>query len=287
MQIYYCLLVLAIIAAGGIFAGANPGYTAYELAHHLRTSDTKFLIVEPELLDPILKAAKECNIPEKNIFMFDIHQPPRDGFESWTALLKHGEHDWVRFDDEERSKNTIAGRLYSSGTTGLPKAANISHYNLVAQHQGVFEDFPPLRDVRRIVALPMFHAAAVPATHTTPLRSGHVVYVMRRFELEPFLRNIEQYQITDVSAVPLLVLTVIMSPLRSKYSMKSVRSVLCGAAPLEKGPQSRFQALLAPDASFTQVWGMTETTCVATMFFPGEHDDEGSVGRPISNLEMK
>ena len=219
--------------------------------------------------------------------MFDIHQPLRHGFESWTALLKHGEQDWVRFDDEETSKKTTAARLFSSGTTGLPKAANLSHYNLVAQHQGVFEDFPRSWDVRRIICLPMFHAACVPVSHTTPFRSGHVTYIMRRFELEPFLRNIEQYQITDVLVVPPMALAVIMSPLRNKYSMKSVKSALCGAAPLEKGPQGRFQALLAPGATITQVWGMTETTCVATLFFPGEHDDEGSVGRPIANLEMK
>ncbi|SLM39550.1 4-coumarate-ligase [Lasallia pustulata] len=285
--IYYSLLFLAIVAAGGIFAGTNPGYTTSELVHHIRTSHTKFLIVEPELLDPILHAAKECKILERNIFMFDIHQPPRYGFESWTALLKHGEQDWVRFDDEETSKKTTAARLYSSGTTGLPKAAICSHYNLVAQHQGVFEDLPRPWDVRRLVCLPMFHAACVPVGHTTPLRSGHVAYVMRRFELEPFLRNIEQYQITDIGLVPPLALAVIMSPLRSKYSMKSVRNAVCGAAPLKKGPQSRFQALLAPNAAFTQVWGMTETTCIATLFFPGERDDEGSVGRPIANLEIK
>ena len=287
MQIYYSLFFLAIIAAGGIFAGTNPGYTTFELVHHVKTSHTKFLIVEPELLDPILKAIKECNIPQKNIWMFDIHQAPRDGFKSWSVLLDHGEQDWVRFDDEETSKNTTAARLYSSGTTGLPKAAMLSHYNLVAQHQGVFEDVPRPWDVRRILCLPMFHAACVPVAHTTPFRSGHVSYVMRRFDLEPFLKYIEQYQLTDLLMVPPLVLAVIMSPLRNKYSMKSVRNAACGAAPLEKGPQSRFQALLSPDATFTQVWGMTEASCVGTMFFPGEDDSEGSVGRPIANLEMK
>lgn len=287
MQIYYSLLFLAIVAAGGIFAGTNPAYTTYELVHHVKTSLTKFLVVEPELLDPILEAAKQCNIPEKNIYMLDIHQPPRQGFESWTSLLEYGEQDWVRFDDAETSKKRTAARLYSSGTTGLPKAAKLSHSNLVAQHQGVFEDFPRVWDVRRILCLPMFHAACVPVAHTTPFRSGHVTYVMRRFELEPFLRNIEQTQITDVGMVPPITLAVIMSPLRNKYSLKSVRSASCGAAPLEKGPQSRFQALLAPDATFTQVWGMTETSCIATMFSPAEHDDEGSVGRPIANLEMK
>ena len=62
---------------------------------------------------------------------------------------------------------------------------------------------------------------------------------------------------------------------------------MCGAAPLGKGPQSRFQALLAPDAPFCQVWGMTETTSIATMFPWPENDDTGSIGRPLCNLDTK
>lgn len=55
--------------------------------------------------------------------------------------MTHGERDWVRFDDEKISKSTTAGRLYSSGTTGLPKAAALSHYNLVASHTLVNEAY--------------------------------------------------------------------------------------------------------------------------------------------------
>jgi acyl-CoA synthetase (AMP-forming)/AMP-acid ligase II len=49
-NIYYPLLFLGIIAAGGIFAGTNPGYTQYELVHHVKTAKVRFLISEPEIL---------------------------------------------------------------------------------------------------------------------------------------------------------------------------------------------------------------------------------------------
>lgn len=56
--------------------------------------------------------------------------------------MHHGEEDWVRFNDLKTAEETTAARLFSSGTTGLPKACKISHYNLIAQHELVFEVHP-------------------------------------------------------------------------------------------------------------------------------------------------
>lgn len=92
------------------------------------------------MLDSALKAAKECGIPVENVWIFDVlGQELPVGFRSFKELLSHGEKDWERFDDEETSKSTTAARLFSSGTTGLPKAAALSHYNFVAQHTLVHE----------------------------------------------------------------------------------------------------------------------------------------------------
>lgn len=137
------MLVLAIIGAGGVFTGTNPSYMQFELSHHIKTAKAKFLISEPEILMPLLVAARENNISLSNIWIFDVlgqEVPP--GMRSWRELLAHGEEDWVRFDDLKTSKETAAARLFSSGTTGLPKAAVISHYNLVAQHEAAWEAYP-------------------------------------------------------------------------------------------------------------------------------------------------
>ena len=137
------MLFLGILAAGAVFVGTNPSYTHYELTHHFKTALTKFVIVEPDLLPAVLAAAKESNIQEANIWMFaDESDAFPSGFESWRTLLKHGEKDWIRFNNVEQSKRTTAARLFSSGTTGLPKGAEISHYNLVAQHILVNEVHP-------------------------------------------------------------------------------------------------------------------------------------------------
>ncbi|KIW86931.1 uncharacterized protein Z519_12396 [Cladophialophora bantiana CBS 173.52] len=287
-NIYYPMLFLGIVAAGAIFAGTNPAYTHFELAHHFKTSRTRFIIAEPDLLLAVVSAAKECDISKNNIWAFDIqNETIPAGFSSWRALLGHGEKDWIRFDDEQVSKGTTAARLFSSGTTGLPKAAALSHYNLIAQHTLVNETYPIPYEPRRLLYLPLFHAAMVPVAHVTPLRSGDLSYILRRFEMAPFLSSIQKYQLTEMIFVPPVAVAVLKYPFLHNYSLKSIKVVVCGAGPLDKEHQKSLQTILGPETSFTQVWGMTETSCVASKFYYPERDDTGSVGRMMPNLDVK
>jgi 4-coumarate--CoA ligase len=110
---------------------------------------------------------------------------------------------------------------------------------------------------------------------------------MRRFELESWMRNIERFQITEANMVPPMVIQVINSPLAKKYSLQSIRNSWVGAAPLAAEPQARYKALLRSDTPFNQVWGMSETSCIATMIHYPEHDPTGSVGRLLPNHDAK
>ncbi|KAL1848623.1 hypothetical protein Plec18170_007933 [Paecilomyces lecythidis] len=247
-DILYCMLVLAIIGVGGVYTGTNPAYTAAELGHHIKTSKSKFLISEPEILDPLLAAAKEHKIPRHHIWVFTpLKQQIPGDMQSWKELLKSGEEDWIRFDDLDTARTTTAARLFSSGTTGLPKATTITHYNLVAQHELTSKAHPP----------------------------------------RPYPTH-EKYGVTEVGVVPPIVIAIVMSPYsKTRPFMKTVRYASCGAAPLDKEIQARFLKLLADDAACNQVWGMTETSCIATMLPYTERDDTGSIGRLIPNLEAK
>jgi 4-coumarate--CoA ligase len=296
-QIYYSMAFIGILSFGGIFAGVNPSHTSYELTHAFQTAEVKALIVEPELLPNALKAADAANIPRSNIFVFDHHTPltsvddidDHAGSEqrSWRALMHRGESPWIHWDDKNRSTSTTAARLFSSGTTGLPKAVEMTHHNFIAQHTMVLESVPRDYEVIRLLCTPMFHVSNVPRAHTSPLRSGLRTYVMRRFELEPWLQNIQRFGITEANMVPPMVLQVINSPLTKRYSLASIRNSWVGAAPLAAEPQARFKALLRPDTPFNQVWGMSETSCIATMIHYPEHDPTGSVGRFLPNLDAK
>lgn len=150
-DINYPILVNGIVAFGGMYAGTNPSYQPYELSHAIKAANIKMIIVEPEILKHALKAADDAGIPRERVMIFDNRQGQQvpEGFKSWKTLMEHGEEDWERWDDVEKSKNTTAARMFSSGTTGLPKAAMLSHYNLIAQHVQINEWHPKPYEVRR------------------------------------------------------------------------------------------------------------------------------------------
>ena len=172
-----------------------------ELVHQLKTIQAKYILAEPGLLQKVEKAASEANVPRSNIYAFDPKTSDAHGFKSWQELIQHGEKDWQDFTDPKRSNETAA-YLFSSGTTGLPKAAQLSHRNFIAQHQLVYEASRVPKPTRRIIALPMFHVAMAPSAHTTPLRAGDQTFVLPKFDVAQYLSGIEKFQITDLAAVP-------------------------------------------------------------------------------------
>ena len=116
-DIMYPMLFLGLVGAGGIFSGSNPAYTPYEIEHHVRTAQVKFVIVEPELLEPILAGSKGV-VDRQNIFIFNVQgQDVPSGYRSWEWLLQQGEEDWIRFTGAEKCRTTSVARLTTSGTT--------------------------------------------------------------------------------------------------------------------------------------------------------------------------
>jgi acyl-CoA synthetase (AMP-forming)/AMP-acid ligase II len=171
-------LVQGIVAAGGIFNGSNPSYTDEELIHQIAVADAKFIVTGPEMLGLILTTAKKRDIPVSRIWVFDNlpNQEVTPGMKSWQELLSHGEQDWIRLSTFEEVSKTTACRLMSSGTTWLPKAVNLTHYNLVAQHIGVMKADRRPYERRYVVPLPIFLAAVTPLVHFQNIMEGNVVY---------------------------------------------------------------------------------------------------------------
>ena len=113
------------------------------------------------------------------------------------------------------------------------------------------------------MVLPMFHAATAPLSHFSPLHIGDMIFTMRRFELDSYLRNVEKHQITEGAFVPPMVHMINASLYMQKNpdALKSIRLGHTGAAPLDAESQWRLKKFLRSDCTLTQVWGMTETSC--------------------------
>lgn len=139
-----------------------------------------------------------------------------------------------------------------------------------------------------LVALPTFHAAIAPLVHIGALRSGYIMYIMRRFELPRYFDLINQYNITDLIVVPPILHALITSTHPSRETaLRKLKNVVCGAAPLSRDIQAKATRHLAPGVPLTQGWGMTESCCASMMFPYPECDETGSVGRLVPNMEAK
>lgn len=286
-HIWYPVLYLGIIGAGGVFVGSNPAYTARELTRVLTVTKAKFILVQPELSQTLPDVAAACKIPQSRILMIDLDSPDaHDSPTSLHALLQHGEADWIKFDNEETAKRTTAALLWTSGTSGVPKAAAMSHYGLVAQ--SVISEWHGRRvpyKVRRLLPLPLFHSFILPF-NISPLREGHQTYIMKRFNRDDYVDFVKQFQINTIPVVPPIALAVFGQIRPNDSSLTSLREIVCAGAPLGGEVQTNLARSLHEDARFVQLWGMTETGWLAAYTYP-ERGEFGSVGRLVPNTKVK
>ena len=109
--------------------GSNPAYKASELKHLLQISNANLLIVQDSELSRVLPAARDVGIAEaKSLFSAIKPQANQQKLRSWTDLLEMVEADWRAINDGKQSQETPVVLLSTSGTTGLPKMAAMSHF---------------------------------------------------------------------------------------------------------------------------------------------------------------
>lgn len=302
-SLFFSVVQMGTVMAGGIFTGANPTYVARELAYQVKDSGAKFLLVGETVLDTGIAAAKELNFPSQNIFVFDSgiaafegSAGPQQGVRSWTKLLaspsEAANFQWEEFTTREQQKDRVVVINYSSGTTGLPKGVEISHYNYIANaHQVAFlqslaPDFKEWRQrARGIAFLPMYHAYGQTFYGVNYPKIGVALYVMRKFEFIKMLEWIQKYRITNLTLVPPIVVSLTKRKEVKDYDLSSLEGVGCGAAPLGKESIADFESKFNA-TKIHQGWGMTELTCSAVSWDPNTEDvDPSAVGELMPNLE--
>ncbi|PWY82223.1 adenylate-forming enzyme AfeA [Aspergillus heteromorphus CBS 117.55] len=290
----YSALYFAIIGAGGVYIGASPDSSPHEIMSFLDLGEPKLIITSNRTLQAILDISSSKGFSSKQVCLFDeptisnfLQSNPNDPSDAAHLtidhLLSHGEGDWNRIDDESLSKTTPAAIYCTSGTSGLPKAAVLSHYAIISQHLNIHYEVP--YHVRRLLVVPMYHRFGA-LWHTFPIRQGEPAYLLPKFDVVQFLKAAHRHQITDTYIVPAMVHILNLTTQPAKELLSSMRLVDVAGAPIDTASMHKFQTLLHKDGTVSQSWGMTETGPVFLNKY-GEPHDKASIGKLVGTNEVK
>ncbi|KAJ5621649.1 hypothetical protein N7528_006432 [Penicillium herquei] len=299
-KLLFPVVLWSVTAAGCVFTGIAPSASAGELAHQLKDSGASILLTSRNGIQTALKAAAEVSLPSSQVFVFgdsneDLENLP---VAPWTNLWVTPEEaeawKWHQITTFEEANATTAVLNYSSGTTGLPKGVQISHYNLIANSEQVlfkrshYSDTPEskrrrenlaLSGERWLTPLPMYHAYGQTYSCLSAARLGAKIYIMMEFTLERYLLFLDIYRITFMTSVPTIMTMLDKYEKPRNFNLNAVEVVVTGSAPLDGDLASRItRKYLKSGVVVKQGWGMTEATCSVTSFAPDDYDDGRSVG---------
>nr|WP_204261168.1 4-coumarate--CoA ligase family protein [Blastococcus saxobsidens] len=279
-----------IAAAGCVMSPINSLYTPDEIAFQLKDSGAKILITIGLFLDRATAAAEKSPVDEIIVL---------DGAEGHANLFDLLGADAPSVTVDIDPANDLVTLPYSSGTTGLPKGVMLTHRNLVAN---VAQCLPLLKtgaDEKIIAVLPFFHIYGLTVLMNQGLALGGAVVTLPRFDLEDFLRTIQDQKITRAFVAPPILLALAKHPIVDNYDLSSLTSILSGAAPLDEqlalSAQSRLRKGADSGVVVGQGYGMTELSPVSHTSPdldaqpPGVSIEipKGSVGFAIPNTECR
>ena len=188
----------------------------------------------------------------------------------------------------EVTKDDIALLQYTGATTGLPKAAVLTHANLTAAVTSyrvwVAGQRPPgaAPPDRVIMVLPLFHIYGLSSVMLRHLSAGNELMLRPRFDVEQILRDIEVERATYFPGVPTMWIAIVNYPGIEKRDFSSLRQVASGGAPLPIEIAERFQHLTG--LPLPSGWGMTETSPAGISPPAGPVRKPGSIGMPLPGI---
>jgi fatty-acyl-CoA synthase len=198
------------------------------------------------------------------------------------TLLAAGAGDPV---DEPVETGETCMIMYTSGTTGRPKGAMLTHANLAWNSYNLLIDVDVRSDEVTLVSAPMFHVAALNQTVLPTLLKGGTCVLTSAFDPAEALALIERYRVTYLFGVPAMFLAIAQSPGWAQADLSSVRSAICGGAPV---PETLITTYQQRGVTFMQGYGLTETSPGA-LFLRAEESAAkvGSAGTPAFFTDVR
>jgi acyl-CoA synthetase (AMP-forming)/AMP-acid ligase II len=273
----FAIAIYAVWSLGGIITPVSPAASPAEVAFQLMDTKAAYLLTLPSLVDKFRPVLANSQLHE--VFVLGA------GSEATSFSILYERVEGAVVTAEINVREDLALIAYSSGTSGSPKGALFTHYNLLAAltSMGALEDYTA--EDCLIGLLPFFHVAGLLLVNLGLLR-GTTIICLPRFELELFLGLMQKYRVSHAFLAPPVVSALAYHPLVANYDLSGLKSILCSAAPLSAAIEQACARRLG--CVVRQGLGMTEA-CGAITIPPADpaRIKPGSTGPAVPNLKYK
>lgn len=255
-------LLFGVSKASAVMVSVNWRLAAPEVAHILNDAEAEILFVGEEYFPLVERIRNELKTIRRVVTL-----GPRHGdwpsFAEWRDLNAASDPRLPAHPEE------TAVQFYTSGTTGLPKGAELSNANFAFLLEIWPESWLLTAGTSNMVCLPMFHIGGA-GWAIAGLHAGAVNHVVREFVPAKVLEIMQAKRVEVVLLVPAMILFLVQTPQIDETDLSSLKLIVYGAAPIPADLLK--QAMKIFGCGFQQVYGLTETTGAITLLPPEDHD---------------
>ncbi|CAH2090532.1 unnamed protein product [Euphydryas editha] len=286
----YPCVVLGVLEAGCVASLMNPAYTPHELKHQLELIECKVIVSSKLSYSNIMQALKEMKL-KIPIILLDNDVP--ENTIKFAEFAEDMNIDTDCLKKVKRSAKDLAILPFSSGTTGFPKAVELTHENLVHMNEmifvpeaiGVEEASGSFQSVIPAV-LPFYHIFGFNIVMINLMGKGAKLVTLATFKPDIFVEIIAKHKANHMYVVPPMVTFLGKHPAVTPEHLESLRGIICGAAPISSTDAS-FLLNKNKNIIFRQGYGLTETSGGISIANNTDREHHDSVGQVLAGGEMK
>ena len=278
----FAVAYFGVLKAGCVVVPVNPLLKAREIAHVLRDSGAQLLVTWGPLAEEATKGAAEAGLAD--LVVLDVPGAPAAGvgrpFAQLMATAVLGPPPMHQTDPGD-----VAVIIYTAGTTGEPKGAELTHFQLFMNADTPGRLFGIRDDDVVLTALPLFHVFGLSSILDVCVRFGATMSLLPRFDAEAALAAVERDRITVLEGVPTMFIALLDHPARDRYDTSSLRIGVSGGAPIPAEVLDRVEQTFG--LVVLEGYGLSETASTTT-FNPSPEDRRVySVGKPVYGVEVQ